>query len=1236
MIKMTCACAGLLSASLVLSAADYTIHTFKKIQLSREFWGEGAHFGDFNRDGHMDVVSGPYWYEGPEFKKRHEYYPATHVTKRTTKDGKEETFPGFSGALGDKNDYSDNFFAFTHDLNGDGWTDILIYGFPGLDASWYENPRGREGNWVRHKVLDVVDNESPTWCDLTGDGKPEIVCNSGGYFGYASPDWAHPEVPWVFHRISPKGGWQRFTHGLGVGDVNGDGRQDILDKDGWWEQPASLQGDPEWKRHQANFGSGGSQMFAYDVNGDGLNDVITSLAAHGYGLTWFEQYRENGQAQFRAHTFVNKEAKENKYGVHFSQPHAMDLIDIDGDGLKDLVTGKRFWAHGPEGDPEPNAPALLYWFQLVRGPDKSVDFVPHLIDDDSGVGTQVVAGDVTGDGRPDVVVGNKKGTFVHVQEVKKVSREEWEKAQPKPLSVAAASAPTPAASGNQPQGILPVGREGKPLNLDFEDGTLKDWTASGDAFDKQPVEGDVVHGRRGDMTSHHAGHYWVGTYEVHQDAAKGTLTSAPFKVTQPYAAFLIAGGPYENTRVELVRADSGKVLFKISGFDGEVFKKSNDATEVLHPVVVDLKAQQGKEIFVRVVDQQDGHWGHINFDDFKLYAAKPVFPDALDPKQKPVPAEPPLDVVKFAGLSPEAAAREMTLPPGFSATAFAAEPDVKQPIAFAIDDRGRLWVAEAYTYPVKAPAGQGKDRILIFEDTDGDGKFDRRTVFIEHLNLVSGLEVGFGGVWVGAAPDLLFIPDANGDDKPDGEPQVVLDGWAWQDTHETLNTFTWGPDGWLYGCHGVFTHSKVGKPGTPSEERTKINAGVWRYHPQKKIFEVFAEGTSNPWGIDFDEHGQCIIEACVIPHLYHMIQGGRFQRQAGQAFNPYTYDDIKTIADHVHYAGSRGPHAGNSRSAAVGGGHAHAGLLVYQGDSWPEQYRGKYFMNNIHGERINMDIPVRQGSGFVGKHGPDLINFNDRWSQILNLLMDQNGSVYMIDWYDQNQCHHANYEGHDRSNGRIFKIIYNHQPWTPVDLRSKSDDELVQMQLTGNEWYVRHARRLLQERGGNDAVRAALWKIVTGPAQPERRLRALWALHVTGGIEESQGLTLLKDSNEYIRAWTIQLLAEDRSVSQPLRSEWARLAKEDSSPVVRLYLASALQRLRLEQRPPILAGLLSHAEDAQDHNLPLMYWYAAEPVAGESAAQAVALLGKTKIPVVRQYIAKRMSASSNKKTAALR
>jgi putative membrane-bound dehydrogenase-like protein len=599
---------------------------------------------------------------------------------------------------------------------------------------------------------------------------------------------------------------------------------------------------------------------------------------------------------------------------------------------------------------------------------------------------------------------------------------------------------------------------------------------------------------------------------------------------------------------------------------------------------------------------------------------------------------------KFLGLSGEAAAREMILPPGFRATLFAGEPDVQQPIAFAIDDRGRLWVAEAYTYPNRAKEGEGRDRIVVFEDTDGDGKFNRRTVFMEKLNLVSGIELGFGGVWVGAAPYLMFIPIADGDEpKPAGDPKILLDGWGWQDTHETLNTFKWGPDGWLYGCHGVFTHSNVGKPGTPDNERTRINAGIWRYHPTKHIFEVFAEGTSNPWGIDFDENGQLIAEACVIPHLFHIIQGARYHRQAGQHFNPHTYDDIKTIADHLHWAGNQWNQSDISRSAELGGGHAHVGLMIYQGDNWPAEYRGKVFMNNIHGACLNMDVLERKGSGFVGRHAPDPIKFNDAWSQIVNFQEGPDGAVYFIDWYDKNQCHSNDANQHDRSNGRIFKVSYGQPKFEKVDLQKSSDEELVKLLAKTNVWHARHAQRLLQERAfermdkGVPALRtdskvkpfdlhAELTRLLRAEGKNTTRLRALWTLHVASYISDALLAECLTDKEESLRAWSLQLACEKGGARDSLLGEMQRLAMEDSSPLVRLYVASALQRISVEDRWNILQGLLNHAEDANDHNLPLMVWYAAEPLPTVDTERALKLAENAKLPRLLNFMTRRTAA----------
>lgn len=409
----------LLTVSSARVMAASLSHTFKKIQATDQFWAEGAHVGDFNHDGKMDVVSGPFWYAGPDFKTRHEIYPATATFKRKKSDGTEETVPGYEGALGVNNAYSDCFLTYTYDFNKDGWMDVMVYGFPGKEVVWYENPKGREGHWEKHVVFDVLDNESPMFVDVTGDGKPEILCCSKGYIGYATADWKNAAAPWKFHAITPKGKYERYTHGIGCGDINKDGRIDILEKDAWWEQPASVANDPVWIKHPFTFAKAAAQMHVYDVNGDGLNDVITASSAHEFGLAWFEQVKEGGEITFRKHLILNEDASKNRYGVQFSQVHAIELMDMDGDGLKDIVTGKRFWAHGKNGpDPQSDGyPAVLYWFQLTRPAKGQAEYIPHLIDDDSGVGTQVTPAYVSNKKYPDVVIGNKKGVFIFKHEV---------------------------------------------------------------------------------------------------------------------------------------------------------------------------------------------------------------------------------------------------------------------------------------------------------------------------------------------------------------------------------------------------------------------------------------------------------------------------------------------------------------------------------------------------------------------------------------------------------------------------------------------------------------------------------------------------------------------------------------------------------------------------------------------------------------------------------------------------
>jgi len=773
-------------------------------------------------------------------------------------------------------------------------------------------------------------------------------------------------------------------------------------------------------------------------------------------------------------------------------------------------------------------------------------------------------------------------------------------------------------------GQLPA-KDGKPLNLNFEKGTLENWTATGDAFTRCIVSEEPSPLHEKDMHIGFEGKHFLSSGGTQHYQRTGTLTSVPFKVTQPFAAFRVSGGALQDTRVEIVLAVKDSVIYHITG----------QGRATLQPAVVDLTPYLNEEIFIRIVDHETGisqipyipndKWAHINFDAFLFYPTRPEFPNEI--KSKDIIILPPLDPVLHAGLSGQEAAKAMTLPKGFKISLAASEPEIIRPISFTIDAKGRLWVVEGHTYPVPAPEGQGRDRILIFEDTNGDGTLDKRKVFTEGLNLVSGIEVGMGGVWLGAAPYLLFIPIDAKNDKPAGPPQKLLDGWGTDDTHEVLNNLRWGPDGWLYGTHGIFTHSNVGKPGASDAARTKINAGVWRYHPTRHEFEVFAEGSSNPWGIDFNDYGHPFITVCVIPHMYHVIQGARYQRQAGEHFNPYTYDDIKTIADHVHWVGDRGPHAGNFRSASAGGGHAHAGAMIYLGgDSWPKEYRNDIFMNNINGAKLNIDHLTRSGSGYEATHKNDFLSMNDSWSQWLNFKYDPSGSVYAIDWYDKNQCHSPNPDVHNKTMGRIFKITHENDKWVKADLSKASDMELVNHQLHANEWYVRQARTILQERGPNKKVHKALRKMLAENPDPTRKLRALWTLHVTGGLAEKDLTVLLDSDNEYIRSWAVQLLAENRKVTPETLRRFAALAQNDHSTLVRLYLTSAMLRLDPLQRWDVLETLVQKPEDKDDHNLPLMVWYAAEPLAALDMKRALEMAEKSKLPKILPFMIQRVGA----------
>ena len=426
-------------------------------------------------------------------------------------------------------------------------------------------------------------------------------------------------------------------------------------------------------------------------------------------------------------------------------------------------------------------------------------------------------------------------------------------------------------------------------------------------------------------------------------------------------------------------------------------------------------------------------------------------------------------------LPPAEAAAGFRAPEGFRVGVFAAEPDVRNPIAMAWDRRGRLWVAENYTY-AELPRIfdlRLRDRVLIFEDTDGDGRADRRTVFTDDVQRLGSVELGLGGAWLLCPPRLLFVPDRDGNDVPDGAAEVVLDGFgvAVENHHTFANGLRWGPDGWLYGRCGASSPGEVGVPGTPAALRVPMRGGLWRYHPIRKRFEMLAHGTTNPWGHDWTALGEAFFINTVNGHLWHLIPGSHLVRPHTIEPNPRAYALIDQHADHWHWDNSRpltygskvGPDDGR-----LGGGHAHSGMMIYLADQWPAEYRGKLFTLNFHGRRVNVERLERDGSGYVGRHEPDILFAKDPWFRGIDLGYGPDGGVYILDWSDTGECH--DHEGVHRSSGRIYKVTHGVPTAVPpFDIAKLSDGELTKLHGHPNEWFVRQARRELADRSARGA-----------------------------------------------------------------------------------------------------------------------------------------------------------------------
>jgi len=583
---------------------------------------------------------------------------------------------------------------------------------------------------------------------------------------------------------------------------------------------------------------------------------------------------------------------------------------------------------------------------------------------------------------------------------------------------------------------------------------------------------------------------------------------------------------------------------------------------------------------------------------------------------------------RSGGFSPEEALKRMIVPAGFRVEVFASEPMVRQPLSATFDERGRLWVIEYLQYPNPAglkpvavdrylrteydkfpdppPRGpHGADRIKILEDTDGDGKADKATVFVDGLNLASGLALGHGGVFVGQAPYLLFYPDRNHDDRPDGDPEVLLTGFGLQDAHATVNSISWGPDGWLYGAQGSTVTARI--------RGIEFQQGIWRYHPQTRRFELFAEGGGNTWGLDFDTAGNIFGSSNGAYIAFHMEQGAYYLKgfaKHGPLHNPHAYGYFGAIA----YEGAKQ------------GGHVTPGGIIYKSDAFPREFRGTFIGGNLLSNTVYWHQLSPLGSTFKGRHGGTLIDSRDAWFRPIDLLVGPDAAVYVVDWYDKRAAHLDPRDTWDRTNGRIYRVVYgDRRKVQPFDLAKKTSTELVEFQTSTNDWFAAEARRILAERR-EPSVIPRLKEDLKRDLDDTIALRDLWALYVTGGFDQSLALELLEHPSAGVRRWTVRFLGDEGQISPSVRASLISLASHEPSASVRAQLGSSCQHWKPDDAIPILDKLVRRAEDAGDPHIPLLLWWGVERQLRNDRGAVISWLASPEIqkqPIVDRTILER-------------
>jgi putative membrane-bound dehydrogenase-like protein len=602
--------------------------------------------------------------------------------------------------------------------------------------------------------------------------------------------------------------------------------------------------------------------------------------------------------------------------------------------------------------------------------------------------------------------------------------------------------------------------------------------------------------------------------------------------------------------------------------------------------------------------------------------------------------------------SAEESANSFSLPEGVDVKVWAGEPMVQNPIAMAWDKKGRMWIAENYTYGSRKIRFDLslRDRVIVLSDTDGDGQADTRKVFTDKVQMLTSVEVGQGGVWLMCPPKLLFIPDRDGDLVPDGEPEVMLDGFdvARGNYHNFANGLRWGPDGWLYGRCGHSCPGKIGVPGTPEELRYPIDGGIWRYHPKRKVVEVLAHGTVNPWGHDWDEHGELFFINTVIGHMWHMIPGAHYRESgSGASQNPLIYERMPQHADHFHYDTNLAWN--KSRYGAAddfGGGHAHVGMAIYQADHFPVEWSNRLLTWNQHGRRLNRELLKREGSGYIGKHETDVFENSNEWFRGMEVSVGPDGAIYGLDWSDTGECH--DHTGVHRTSGRIYKFFYEKNPVADLSLMENGFDDTEAILRHPNVWYFRKFLQNLSEKGQSaheKSIRVCKEILADKKIKASIRLRAMWGLYALNKLNPE---THLVEPSEHIRTWAIRLMMDDQPIDTlfgPREKEFYTIKPElvqklvqqavtDESGLVRLTLASSLQRLPVESRGELAKALAYRSEDKNDHNMPLLVWAGITPLVELDPEKLLDVARSTEWSNLRTWVARAITERSKENPTA--